>query len=243
MGIPNYENAIDIAKTKYGTINSIFITGGGFIHREFKGIGTNSQYGWQELVWKKPPSRGQIFAFTNIDDIAVGLVARCEVNIKYMDIQDFIDLRKIVGRERHFLVEFFDIDSCEWVIRDMYCTENSSKQLFALDQKLIGKLDLTLKFAGTNLDLETVLDANGEHLYMKTVTVTYNLNGGTTSSKTTLSHEYSKQVKLYSDEITPPWGHLAKWVTYDTDGNIKEEYLPGQSITLLKNLNLYAIYE
>lgn len=243
MGIPKYENAIDISKLKYGTINSIFITGGGFIRREFKGIGTDSQYGWQELTWWKSPTRGKTFAFTNMDDIDVGLIARCEINIKYMDIQDYMDLRKIVGRERHFKVEFFDIDSCQWVTRDMYCTENTSKQLFALNEKLIGKFDLVLKFVGTNLDMETAIDENGEHIYFKTYTIKYNLNGGSTTQATTVTKDYAQQVTLYSEEITPAWGHLAKWVTYDSNGNVVEQYLPGQSITLFKNLELNAIYE
>ena len=68
---PKYKNAIDFSDNGIGSIGSIYITGGGFVNREFKGVSPNSAFGWNELVWKKTPTRSNNFSFDNIDDIDV----------------------------------------------------------------------------------------------------------------------------------------------------------------------------
>ena len=241
----DYENSLDLTDKPIGTI---YLTGGGFVNRAFQGWGTDSLYGWQEMVWKKSPTRGGTFAFTNIDDIDVGLVARCEISTKYMNIQDFMDLRKIVGRERHFLATFFDSDEGKWVTRDMYCSENSKNQLFVLKKHLIGVRDITVKLVGTNLDQQTTIDADGNEVTTNaTLSIVYNINSGSGSIETETA-EYGSQIKLNdgSGIIAPTGKHLALWeakMTVDGVLTTVGQYGLGQSITLWKGLTLYPKYE
>ena len=241
----DYENSLDLTEKPIGTI---YLTGGGFVNRPFQGWGTDSLYGWQEMVWKKNPTRGGTFAFTNIDDIDVGLVARCEISTKYMNIQDFMDLRKIVGRERHFLATFFDGDGGKWVTRDVYCSESSKNQLFVLKKHLIGVRDVTVKLVGTNLDVQTTTDENGNEVSTtETLSVVYNINEGTGSIETETA-EYGSQVTISdgSGIIAPTGKHLALWEAKMTVGGVLTtvgQYGLGQSITLWKGLTLYPKYE
>lgn len=249
--LPNVENSIDLTDE---SISKIYITGGGFVRREFRGCGADSQFGWQELVWKSQPSRGGTFAFTNMDDIDVGLVARCEVNIMYMNIQDYMDLRKIIARERHFTVEFFDIDEGIFVSRDMYCSENSRNKLLILSKHLIGVANIPIKFVGTNLDVVTTIDADGNEITTdKELSIVYEIDSGsgTVSDKnedgTTVykTAKYGEQ-RVLSDGtgvIAPQNKNLKYWVTRNKNGDISGTYGLGQSVTVWKGMTLYPYYE
>jgi hypothetical protein len=174
-----------------------------------------------------------------LDNVKVGLVARCEITIPYYDIQDFIDLRKIVARERHFLVTFFNVDEGKWVTRDMYCTENSRDKLLTLKQSLIGSFNITVKLVGTNLDLAR--DSNGKLLEK---TVSYNINGGTGVNPTTQSFSRGTNVNIATSEgiVAPSGKHFVCWSTMK-DGEITGSYVAGSSTTLWEDLVLYAQWE
>lgn len=228
-----------------GSMGSIYLTGGGFIRREFKGIGTDSQFGWEEMVWYKTPSRTQDFSFRGMDDTKVGLVARCEITIPYNNIQDFMDLRKIVARERHFLVTFFNVDTGKWVTRDMYCTESSRNKLFTLKQSLIGAFNISVKLVGTNLDLVRTTDKDGNLDKVAPKKITYNLNGGTGTTPPAQTDIYrGTQVTLAgTNGITAPSGkHFVCWSTMDGQG-VTGSYTAGQATTIWEDLNLFAQWE
>jgi hypothetical protein len=246
---PNYNNSIKFNEMSdengniIGSIGSIYITGAGFVNREFKGVGIDSQFGWEEMVWYKSPTRTKDFSFKNIDDINVGLVARCEINIKYMDIDDFMALRKIVARQRHFEVTFFNVDEGKWITRDMYCSESSRSKLFTLKQSLIGVLDCSIKLVGTNLDLKTIISPDGT-IRSNTKTVTYHLNGGSGTTPTTQSELAGTQIQIADIEniVAPSGKHFKYWSTMQ-DGTITGSYRAGQSLTLWNNMVLYAQWE
>lgn len=234
MSLPNFNEAINFKKFTDPTeqsLGTIYLTGGGFVDRPFNGCGVDSKFGWEEMVWKKTPNRAGGFAFTNMDNIEVGLVARCEINIKYMNIKDYEDLRKIIGRERYFWAKFFDIDKGEWVFRQMYCSENSISKLHTLKQSLIGVMDYSIKLVGTNNDVNQ--DA--------TYSVTYNSNGGsgTVSSKTGLT--WGSQVKIDSGSTLSKSGY--NFVGWSKIKNGELSYRPNQSTTLWDNITLYAVWE
>lgn len=222
-----------------GSMGSIYLTGGGFIRREFKGIGTDSQFGWEEMVWYKTPSRTQDFSFRGMDDTKVGLVARCEITIPYDNIQDFMDLRKIVARERHFLVTFFNVDTGKWVTRDMYCTESSRSKLFTLKQSLIGSFNISVKLVGTNLDLARNSDGS-----LQKKTITYNLNGGTGTTPARVSVDRGTQVVLAESTniASPDNKHFKCWSTMDGQ-EVTGSYTAGQATTIWEDLNLFAQWE
>lgn len=241
----DYKNSIDVTDTPIGVV---YLTGGGFIDRPFTGWGTDSLYGWQEFVLKKNPSRGGTFAYTSLDDIDAGLVARCELDTKYMNIQDFMDLRKIIGREKHFLAKFFDVDEGRYVTRDMYCSENSRNQLFSLKKHLIGVRDVVVKLVGTNLDVVSTTDENGEEiLSTEKLKVVYNINEGT-GTVSTQTAEYGSVVTLDdgSGMIAPDGYHLAFWEAKLTLNGVLTtvgQYGLGQKTTLWKGMTLYPKYE
>ena len=255
MALPNYEKAIKFADTEYGSIGSVYITGGGLVHEEFKGVGVDSQFGWEELTWFKNPTRNRTFAFQNMDQIDVGLIARCEINIKYMDIDKYMKLRQVVGRERYFQMTFFDVDKGDWVTRTMYCSENTKRQLFTLKQSLIGVLDLSLKFVGTNTDVKTYIvmedGVETEKVGTTNLIVKYDLNGGVYNAN---SYDYNTpQEKYYASQVQiapsenlnyPTAGyHFKYWATRDENGNYGACYGANQKTTLWNDLTLYAVWE
>jgi len=244
--IVDYDNAIDLSSAPIGTV---YLTGGGFVNRAFSGWGTNSLYGWQEMVWSQTPNRSQSFQLKDMDNIAVGLVARCEISTEYMNAQDYMDLRKIVGRERHFLATFYDADENKWVTRDMYCSENSKNQLFVLGQKLIGMRGISIKLVGTNLDLTTVIDYDGQEIPVANkLSFVYNIDRGA-GTVATQTASYGTFVKLDGGTgISAPAGeHLAGWCTKENAGTANEKitgyYGLGQTITVWNGLTLYPWYE
>lgn len=239
---PNYNNAIKFSEMSdkdgniIGSMGTVYLTGGGYVNEPFSGIGTDSQFGWEEMVWYKSPTRTQDFSLKGIDEsnYKVGLVARCEINIKYMNIEQFMKLRKIVARERHFLARFFNVDSGMWETRDMYCTESSRNQLFTLKQSLVGVVDVAIKLVGTNLDRDT-----------SAKTISFNVNGGT-GSINSLVVQRGDQVKLPTitdSGISAPSGKsFTYWVTMN-GSDVTGYYTEGQSITVWTDLALYAQWQ
>lgn len=242
MGLPNRKKSIDYTQSEYGSIGSVYITGAGFIHREFKGVSPNSSFGWQELVWEKTPSRGADFKFTNMNDIPVGLVARCEIDVSFMTPDDYRDMRLIL-KQRHFWVTFYDMDEQKWYTRDMYCTESSKSKFLILDKSILGTVDVKLKFVGTNLDTEIYIDdEDNEITQVRTFDITYiEYIDSTLQTSRNKKVNYASQVILESTSLeeTPTGYYLDGWVTKDDGENITGYYGLGQSITVWKNLTLY----
>ena len=176
MGIVNRAEAIDVTdwartdpkgrlpqeyKDKGLTPNTIIING-----YWFNGVSRDSSLGWEEFVWSEEPTRSNNFAFTNMDDLDVGLVAQCQVNFKYFNIEDFKRFREAI-KQRYFRCTFFNVDTGEWEYnREMYCSKSERQKLYYFNPKLLGVLDFSVTLVATNREL-TYPD----------ITVTYDLNG------------------------------------------------------------------
>lgn len=257
--IPNYESALKFSDTNYTdegialdkisdsykskvrnlySIQNIYITGGGYVDYPLTGGSPDSPFGWEEFVWKKTPSRNSKLVFNTMDDIDVGRVARCELNIKYMLYDDYCVFRHIVNTERHFLVKFFDTDQKKWVCRDMYCAESSKSKLHTLKQSLFGVIDMSIKLVGTNLDLD-------ENMNEIQHTVSYNVGDGTGSTEASYTRTRGSQVTLagQGSVIAPEGKALVGWQTKNSDGVVNGSYLLNQSVTLWSDLTLYAWYK
>lgn len=230
MSRPNFDNAISFEDKSIGTI---YITGGGLYKEPFTGIDPASRFGWQELVWKTAPSRGGDFAFSNMDDIDVGLVYRCEVNIKYMDIDKYMKLRNAIARQRYFWVDFFDIDSGTWQYKEMYCSENTTSKFLMLKKHLIGHIDFALKFVGTNRDTEA-----------DELTIKYYSSYPSGSLLESKTAQWGDQIKTASDSIVSnSSGKTLFWKRYNEKGEEIGIYAPNQSTTVWESFNLYASFE
>ena len=257
--IPNYESALKFSDTNYTdegialdkisdsykskvrnlySIQNIYITGGGYVDYPLTGGSPDSPFGWEEFVWKKTPSRNSKLVFNTMDDIDVGRVARCELNIKYMLYDDFCVFRRIVNTERHFMVKFFDMDQKKWVCRDMYCSENSKSKFHTLKESIFGVIDMSIKLVGTNLDLD-------ENMNEIQYTVSYNVGDGTGSTEASYTRTRGSQVTLagQGNVVAPTGKALVGWQTKNSDGVVNGSYLLNQSVTLWSDLILYAWYK
>lgn len=218
------ENAISVED-----LSTIYITGAGFIHRPFRGIGINSAMGWSEVGWATDLKRSNTFAFENIDDVDIGQIAQCQIVFPYMNIADFIDLQKVL-KERYVMVDYFNIDVGKRVTQEMAITGNERKNLYAMGNKVFGMQNTTVKFVATNRENE-YLD----------LTVSYNTNGGT-GKIDNIERTYSSQVRLSDGSgLTNGNKHIKEWNT-KPDGT-GQRYGLNQSITLWLSLTLYAIWE
>lgn len=210
-------------------IGKVYITGAGYENRPFS-TGRDS-IGWNETVWGGKLNRSKKFTLENIDDVEIGQVPQCTITFKYINIEDFIVLQRIL-KERHVTVKYFDIDKGEFVTHDMAITGNDRKKIYSYGKSIMGMQDFTIKFVGTNLDVEYT-----------DRTIIYKANGGTGSD---VENQYgmADQVKLLTEEdsgFVKSGYHISRWNT-KADGT-GYTYGLNQSITLWDSLTLYAIWE
>lgn len=212
-------------------LNTVYITGGGYTNQAFTGLSRDT-LGYNEVVWGASLTRSNTFALENIDDVDIGVVPQCTLVFKYLDIETFIILQSLL-RERHLIVNYFDMDLGQRVTHEMAITGNERKKFYSRGSSLVGVQDFTIKLVGTNRDSE-----------MLDVTVTYDLNGGTSDSDyDEETYTQSDQITIASgSDITPPddSSYLLEWNT-SADGT-GQHYAPNTSITIWSDLTLYAIY-
>ena len=210
-------------------IGKVYITGAGYVEYPF--TTSRDSIGWNETVWGGQLNRSRKFTLENIDDVEIGQVPQCTIVFKLLKIEDFIILQELL-RERHITLKYFDIDYGEWVTHDMAITGNDRKKIYSYGRKIIGMQDVTVKFVGTNLDNEYV-----------DKTITYKANGGSGSDveKTYAVADQLETLTEDESEFIRSGYSIAYWNT-KPDGTGKT-YLLGQSITLWKDLTLYAIWE
>ena len=210
-------------------INAVYITGAGYTRKAFTGLGRDSM-GWNETVWGGKLNRSNTFALENIDDIDIGQVPQCTLVFKYMKIEDYIVMQKLL-KERHLIVDYFDFDLGQRVTHEMAITGNERKKFYAMRNYINGACDFTIKLVGTNRDFEYV-----------DKTITYMPNGATTGSQKVENYQVTQQVTIDNgSEYSKTGYHLKEWNT-KADGT-GATYGASQSITLWQSLVLYAIWE
>lgn len=230
MGVKvDYQNKLAVQD-----LDTIYITGGGFVRRAFKGVSRDSVWGWEEPVWGGNLTRSTDFVLTNIDDVDFGLVARCEISYKYMNVQDYIDLMKI-SKERTVKVDYFNREKGERVTQEMAFTGNELGKLHAYGTEYLGVFDIKIKLVATNREKAELIQT--------TFTVSYNSNGGS-GSISSVSKKWADSVTLSDGAgFTKSGYHIAYWATKDTNGNYDRYYEKSQLVTIWENLSLYAIWE
>ena len=214
----------------FNDFGCIYLTGQGYVNKAFRGIGRDSALGWEEMVWGEEPIRNNAFALGTIDNIDIGKVARCEVNFKYFSYKDYLAFKRIIN-SRHFTVTFYDIDTTQWLTREMYCSSSEKQRIHNFGTDLLGVVDFTVKLVGTNNDLTQL----GNTMTVKY----YDANG--TLRNTDTSTTWSQQYTLKTSSILPAGttGTLLQWNTKQDGTGFS--YVPNQNITLWDNLDLYAI--
>lgn len=215
-------------------LDTIYLTGAGYYQYPFKGVSRDSKWGWREPVWGGDLTRSQgDFVLTNIETVSFGLVARCEISFKYMNVQDYRALCEI-AKQRVCTADYYDREKGERVSQEMAFTGNDLKQLYAFGQDYIGNLDVSIKLVATNRDKQGTIDNE--------YTVSYNANGGT-GSIASRTATWGDSVTLAKSGFTRAGKVLKLWATKDINGNFNGYYDLGQHVTVYKNLNLFAIWE
>lgn len=225
-------NQIDYAnKQTVEDLGTIYITGGGYIDYPFKGISRDSAMGWEEPVWGGELTRSQDFVLTNIDDVNFGLVARCEISYKYMNIEDYKALTQI-AKQRVCVVNYFNREKGERVTQEMSFTGNELGKLYAFGTDYLGVTDISIKLVATNRDKVGLISS--------ACTITYNANGGNGTIPTKTA-TWSDSVTIADGTAFTKSGYsLVKFAT-NPDGS-GWNYLPNQHITIFNDLTLYAIW-
>ena len=210
-------------------INTVYITGAGYTRKAFTGIGRDSM-GWNETVWGATLTRSNTFSLENIDDVEIGQVPQCTIVFKYMKIEDFIVMQRLL-RERHLIVDYFDFDLGERVTHEMAITGNERKKFYSMKNYINGVNDFTIKLVGTNRDFEYV-----------DKTITYMPNGATSGSQKSVTNTITSQVTLDDGSgYTKTGYHIKEWNT--KANGTGQTYGLSASITLWQDMTLYAIWE
>ena len=215
-------------------LDTIYITGGGFIRRAFKGVSRDSAWGWEESVWGGDLIRSLDLILTNIEDVAYGLVARCEISYKYMNVQDYIDLMRI-SKERVVTVDYFNRETGQRVTQEMAFTGNELGKLYAFGTDYLGNQDVKIKLVATNREKANLIKSK--------ITISYNANGGsgTIDNQTAKWSDNAILSDNNGDVMTKANSHIKQWNT-KADGT-GSAYGLGQHITCWKDMTLYAIWE
>jgi surface protein len=209
-------------------MDTIYLTGAGYVNYPFKGVSRDSALGWDEPVWGSELNRGLNLVMDNIDTVDYGMVARCEISFKYMNVQDYKVLCKI-SKQRVCIANFFNRETGERVTQEMAFTGNEISKLYKFGEQYLGVLDISIKLVATNRD--RVNEISASH------TVTYNANGGSgTINSTTV--KWAGQTSLANSGFTRSNAVLHSWNTQS--GGTGEEYSLGQKVTVFGDLTLYA---
>ena len=217
-------------------IDTIYITGGGFINKAFKGIGKDSAWAFDEVVWNANLSRSSSFQMTNIDNVGIGKVTNLELRFPLLNMQDFIDLQTLL-HERHLIVNFFNVDKGKRETKEMAITSNERKTIYNFGKDVIGMRDVKIKMVATNIKIEEDID----NLIGQELTITYiNVsNNKTHTDKARYGQQYriktSNEIGFTNEDKKFLW-----WKNYN-DSTLK--YLENQSMTIWKSITIYGEWE
>lgn len=217
----------------------------------FHNLAEGNMLGTCKFNWSTNPSRAKTtFAFENMDEIDVGLTYYLELNLKYLNIKDYYRLRKVL-MQRHFYVTFFSKDDMDFVTREMYLDDKDAKQLYVLNEKLIGVFDYSITLIGTNNDLTSADWDNGQWKYGDDLSLRFMTNDplhglyAVRGDEKTITCTWGDQVKLSSgDGIIPPTDyHIEKWYTLNSANEVTGWYGLNQSTTIFKAATFYPFYK
>ena len=232
----DYANAVE-TNVNALNIDCIYITGAGYVKKEFKGISRDSAMGWEETVWGGDLTRSTDFVLSNIEDVDFGLVAREEISYKYMNIEQYKALCKI-SKQRVCYVIYFNREKGQWETgangygQEMAFTGNELKKLHTYGSQYLGVLDISIKLVATNRDRINIISASH--------TISYNANqgSGTIASQTAT---WGDNKKLADSGFTRSGYTLVGWDTQASGTDVK--YFLGQEVTVFDDITLYAVWE
>lgn len=217
---------------KLSDLNTIYISGAGYIDYPFRNIDRESQLGWDAPVWGSNLKRTLGFTLETVDSAAFGAVARVELNLKYLNSEDYKVLADM-SKERAVYVTYFNRETGKWVERqEMSFTSQEIEKLYATNTNYIGVFNTKIKLVATNRDKAE-----------KTYTIKLNSNyTGSTEAAVVATANWCEGFELPDDIFTQSGKSIKYWsTTADTLGG--KTYLANSLLTVTDDLELYAIWE
>ena len=232
IGTTVIDDTIEWHFYKLSDLNTIYISGAGYVDYPFRNIDRESQLGWDAPVWGSSLKRTLGFTLETVDSAAFGAVARVELNLKYLNNEDYKVLADM-SKERVVYVTYFNRETGKWVERqEMSFTSQEIEKLYATNTNYIGVFNTKIKLVATNRDKAE-----------KTYTIKLNSNyTGSTEAAVVATANWCEGFELSDDIFTQSGKSIKYWsTTADTLGG--KTYLANSLLTVTDDLELYAIWE
>lgn len=220
-------------------LDSIIIAG-----NEFKGIGYQGLLTVNTKTYVESPSRSNDGSMPNINDHDTFVVPRCKINFKYLKIEDYQRLCRILNSANEFPVTYYDKESGDFVTHMMYVEPEEMKRIFNVGTYVFGVLDYDVSFIGTLNQRQQM-------------TVTYKVSGASSSLAVVTTTEKgnnlywgdSIQVMSTTDAtekgITIPTGKQLVWkLGNETAVNPNGwKVMPNSNVSVFEDMVLWATFE
>ncbi len=232
IGTTVIDDTIEWHFYKLSDLNTIYISGAGYVDYPFRNIDRESQLGWDAPVWGSSLKRTLGFTLETVDSAAFGAVARVELNLKYLNSEDYKVLADM-SKERAVYVTYFNRETGKWVERqEMSFTSQEIEKLYATNTNYVGVFNTKIKLVATNRDKAE-----------KTYTIKLNSNyTGSTEAAVVATANWCEGFELSDDIFTQSGKSIKYWsTTADTLGG--KTYLANSLLTVTDDLELYAIWE
>lgn len=207
----------------------------------FTGIGYQGLLTVNSKTYVESPSRGGDGAMSNINDHDSFVVPRCKLNFKYMKIEEYQRLCRVVSSANEFEVTYYDKEIGGMVTHMMYCEPEEMKKLFNVGTYVFGVLDYEISFIGT-------LNSRKEY------TVTYKsvVLGSGSSILSISKYKWGDSMKvLTSTDVTdlnfniPEGKQLVAWQLGSSESvNANGWKLkPNNKVSIFEDMILWAVWE
>ena len=185
---------------------------------------------FEEKSYSKSPTRSTAGKIGNLNSYATFITPRLKISFKYMDIDVYRRLIRLINSKNEFTVTCYDIDTDKRVTNKMYFYPPDYPEIYQRNLKVLGLLDYSIELVGTNNDVENV-------------SITYNSNTTDTVSDMPTNTEVAKNTNMIIGDNKRPIRagyEFVKWGT-SSDGS-GFNYLSGEEYLVYKDLTLYAIW-
>ena len=220
-------------------LDSIIIAG-----NEFKGIGYQGLLTVNSKTYVESPTRSNDGSMPNINDHDSFVVPRCKINFKYLKIEDYQRLCRVLNSANEFPVTYYDKESGEFVTHMMYVEPEEMKKIFNVGTYVFGVLDYDVSFIGTlnqREKLSVAYKAEGASSNLAVVTTTEKGNqlywGDSITVMTT--------AEAIENGVTIPTGKQLVWqMGNETQVNSNGwKVYPNSNVSVFENMVLWAKFE
>ena len=216
-------------------LDSIIIAG-----NEFKGIGYQGLLTVNTKTYVESPTRSNDGSIPNINDHDTFVVPRCKINFKYLKLEDYQRLCRILNSANEFPVTYYDKEFGKFVTQMMYVEPEEMKKIFNVGTYVFGVLDYEVSFIGT-------LNERQEF------SIVYHVVSESGSSTLPVAEKvkWGDSIKVYtSADITnngaviPTGYQLDHWKQgTETSANVNGwKIMPSSNVSVFEDLHLWAVF-